>query len=257
MIVFDFYYKLFDTRRCNANILKEFLCAFLYTICESYDVLESELDDVVCYLDNLCKSTDGSWVSLDYKQFGFTNKDFCILVNPLLRKAKINGIEIRPGYFKNVVDYFNFIRIITCVKNIAEIKSDNYDDVYSIRILDRVYIPCYKHDYHCTLTSDGVRISTTLTFNIYESEEFIEHYNERELEPSEEFYICIFKNLLKHMESNHSSTYLNGLCMAYLCGDCSKRFPNLKLDKYLDRIKYTSEVHSKEDVLHSARMDLF
>ena len=245
MIVHDFYYKLFSTRRYHVNILKEFLCTFLYSICDSYDVLEVKLDQLLYYLDDLCKSSDGSWVCLDYKQFGFTDKDFNIVINPLLRKAKINGIEIRPGYFKDVVDYFYFIKIIFCIDKVAEIKSDNYDDIYSVRVLDRVYVPGYEHEYHCVPIAGGVRIATTMRFNIYDLGEFLEHYDKRDLEPSEEFYIYIFEYLSNHMKSMHWSTYLNGLCMAYLYDDCSKKFPNVKLDKYLDRIQFASEVYSE------------
>lgn len=245
MIIHDFYYNFFDTSRVHVNILNEFLSTFLYSICDSYGVLESELDRVKCYLDDLYKSSDGSWIDLDYKQFGFTMKDFDVSVNYVLRKAKINGVEIRPGYFRDVLDYFYFIKMIFCIDKIAEIKSDNYDDVYSIRILDRVYVHGYEHIYHCLPINDGVKIATTIKFNIYDLGEFLDGYKERDLEPSEEFYIYIFEFLSRHMKSMHKSTYLNGLCMAYLYDDCSKKFPNVKLDKYLDRIQFANEVYNK------------
>lgn len=97
MIIHDFYYNFFNTSRVHVNILNEFLSTFLYSICDSYDVLESELDRVKCYLDDLYKSSDGSWIDIDYKQFGFTMKDFDVSVNYVLRKAKINILIPNQG----------------------------------------------------------------------------------------------------------------------------------------------------------------
>jgi len=245
MVIYDFYYDFFSTSRVGVNITNEFLYTFLYSITESYDILEDNLNNIKHYLEDLSYKPDGSWVKLNYKQFGFTNKDFNITVNYLLRKVKINGLEIRPGYFKDVLDYFYFIKIIFCISNVAEIISENYDDNYSIRVMDRVYVDGYKHRYYCVPENGKVRIVTVVYLDIYDLPDFLVAYNNRDLEPSEDFYNCIFQCLSKNMKLFNKSTYLNGLCMALLYDDCSKKFPNVKLDKYLDRIQFANEVYNR------------
>lgn len=230
MVINDFYYDFFDSSGLDRNPLDEFLFSLLYTITEDYDSLNSKKTELKTYLDELKLNHNSLWFDFDYVQFGFTSKDFRIQINFGLNKIRINNLSVRPVFFKDPLDYFYLVKLCFSVKDCVEIISDNYNYVYRIRILDRVYVDGFNYDYHCSLVDKKVKIVTDVYFDIYQVPYLLENLNE--FKPSEKFYKTVFDCLVSEMYLMNYKTYLNGLCFTILYKECKELYPNFNVDDY-------------------------
>lgn len=240
MVINDFYYDFFDSSGLNRDPLDEFLFNLLYAVAEDYDVLKSNVGNIKSYLNSLKVNHNSLWFEFNYGQF--SKKDFRILVNFGLRKIRINDLEIRPGFFKDPLDYFYLVKLCFTVKNAVEIISENYNDVYTIRILDRVHVKDFTNQYFCSLVGEKVKIVTKIHFNVFDVPKLLEAFPPSGFIPSEEFYKNVFDDLVGDMKLVNYKTYLNGLCFTLLYNECKELYPNFNFSKYEEFILRALEV---------------
>lgn len=230
---------MFNSNRWGVNIPNEFLLCFFYSITDDYDSLENNYKELVEYLNSLSVKRDGCWRIVDYKRFGFTSKDCSIKVNYSLGKVLINGIEIRPGFFKDVLDYFYLVKLIFTVENVAEIYSPNRDDVYLVRVFDRLFLPNFKVKYACNVNNSKVNVYSIVELNIFDIFDFLDSYHNDD-NNCLDFYTRVFDSICSEMKTSNYSTFYRGICLSYLYEECSSKGFTLDLSKYENSIMLAS-----------------